>query len=915
MGEVYKATDTRLNRVVALTVLSPEFSSQPEMKERLERDARTISSLSHPNICAPLDVGHQDPATDFVVTEYVEGETLAERLAREPMDLAEALGVAIAMADSLDKAHRQGITHGGLNPSVVMLTAEGPKLLDFGLGKVKEDSSSDGVVTMATTRTSVATLGVPTAAAPYMAPEQFSGLATDARCDIFAVGTVLYEMVTGRPAFKEQTLALLIAAVQTVDPEPASKVQPMVPAALDHVIRRCLHKDPRQRLQTAWDLLTQLQWVAEGGSQVRVPVPVAARKQREDRAVWAALAVASILALALAPSVLSRFATAPAPRAARFVVNSVGAVPGVPITISPDGRWIVGSKGGGLAGSGVDGLALNSVSAQVFAPSETVIQPFWSPDSRSFGYVDAMARLRKAEVAGGPPQTISEIPIPFGGGTWNREGMIVFSGGGVIQRVLAAGGQPTAITELDPSRQETEHLAPDFLPDGRRYVFLAVSSQPGESAIFTASLDSKERTRLFASESRAVYAAPGYLLFNRGNAVFAQAFDPDSLTLEGEAIRVADGVPLYGAGTPGAPNPATSSLTRNAIFAVSQTGVLIHRSGATAAAAGPAPPGEQRSIVWLDRRGGRITQVGPPATYAGLDLSPDGTRFAVHRHEGLGGDSWSFLLAQGRMQRLTFDTAQDNSSPIWSPDGTRVAFTSRRDGKWGLYLKSADGTGNEELIIDSAEPKGPTSWSPDGKLLVYSQAGDVWAVPVTGKEKKPIALVQSQFAELFPQVSPDGKWLAYQSNETGRVEVYVKPFPEGPGKWQVSVDGGVFPRWGRGGRELYFVQGPSMWMAEIRIEGSAPEPGVPQVLFGLGANPSTALNAHTTYHRFAVTADGQRFLMTLPGDQSNAVIGISETIASIADQGGAAPIAGAIPSASGGAITVVLDWPRTMGTQ
>ncbi|HVH29242.1 MAG TPA: protein kinase [Vicinamibacterales bacterium] len=905
-SDVYKATDTRRNRVVALKVLPPEFSERPDMKDRLERDSRTISSLNHPNICSLVDVGHHDPATDFIVSEYVEGETLAARLAKGPLELQDALPIGIAIADSLDKAHRKGIVHGGLTPSVVMLTANGPKLLDFGLAKAQEESQLAGAATLATTRTSVASLStVPAVAAPYLAPEQFAGGAADARSDIFAFGAILYEMVTGRPAFQEQTLALLIAAVQTVDPEPASKVEPMVPAALDHVIRRCLQKDPKQRLQTAWDLLVQLQWVAEGGTQVGLPVPVAARRQRQDRAVYAGLAVASVMALGLTPTVLSRFGARPEPRSARFVVTSVGAVPGVPITISPDGRWIVGSKGGGLANAGIDGITLNSVTSQVLAREELVIQPFWSPDSRSFAYIDGMQRLRKADVSGGPSQTISEVPLPFAGGTWNRDGVILFSGAGLIQRVLAAGGQPTPITELDASRQESEHMAPDFLPDGRRYIFLAVSSQAGESAIFVGSLDSKERTRLFPSDSRAVYAAPGYLLFNRGNAVFAQAFDADSLTLSGEAIRVADGVPLYGAGTPGAPAGAASSLTRNAIFAVSQTGVLIHRSGANSTEQAAAA-GDQRAIVWIDRSGARVGQLGSPGTYAGLDLSPDGKRFAVHRHEGLGGDNWSFDLTQGRMQRLTFDTTQDNSSPLWSPDGKQIVFASRRDNKWGLYVKSADGTGSEELIVESDAPKAPNSWSPDGQLIVFMQFvganSDVWAVAVTG-DRKPIPLLQSEFNEAFGQVSPDGKWLAYQSNETGRAEIYLKPFPEGPGKWQVSTDGGQFPRWGRAGRELYFAQQPNLWMVEIRVTGSAPEAGVPQALFALGGNPSTALNLHAPYNRFAVTADGQRFLMSQPGGAANVVTGVAETIASIADVGAAA-------SPAGGAITVVLNWPR-----
>jgi eukaryotic-like serine/threonine-protein kinase len=904
-GEVYKATDTRLNRAVAITVLPPEFAA-PELKERLERDVRTISSLNHPQICKPVDVGHQDPATDFVVAEFVEGETLAQRLTRGPLDLHEALKIAIAMADALDKAHRMGVTHGALNPSVVMLTANGPKVLDFGLVSLQADSSPLLAGSLATTRTSVSSLSaVPTYAAPYTAPEQFAGQRADARSDIFATGAILYEMVTGRPAFKEPTLALLIAAVQTVDPEPASKVQPMVPAALDHLIRRCLTKDPRQRLQTAWDLLIQLKWVAEGGTQVGVPAPIAARRRLQDRAVWASLAVASVLAVGLAPAALSRFRAAPGQRDARFLVTTVGAAPGVPISISPDGRWIVGSKGG--ANPGLDAVVLNSVTTQVLLRGMNVVQPFWSPDSRSIAFIDpGDSKLKKAEVAGGPPQTICEPPTPFGGGTWNRDGVILFSGAGVIQRVLAAGGQPTAVTELDKSRQETEHMSPDFLPDGRHYVFLSVSSQPGESAIYAGSLDTKERTRLFPSETKAVYAAPGYLLFNRDNAVFAQAFDADRLALSGEAIRVADGVPNYGFATGGVPSQvAGSSLTRGAIFAVSQTGVLAYRTGASPTAAPTGTAEEQRALVWFDRAGAQSRAVETLGAYGGMDLSPDGKQFAVHRHEAGGGDNWVFD-ATGRLRRLTFDTRQDNSSPIWSPDGTRIAFASRRDNKWGLYVKPADGTTAEELVTESEAIKMPMSWSPDGKLLVYIQQGgslDVWAVPLAG-DKKPFPLLQSQFAENFPQVSPDGKWMAYQSGETGRNEIYVKPFPDGAVKWQVSTEGGQWPRWRGDGKELYFILPPTMRAVEVRVVGSSIQAGIPQVLFGI-PNPSIGL-AHPPYHRFAVSPDGRRFLMSQAGGGPVAG-GLADNIAALADRGGAAA-----SSVAPQTITVVLDWPRML---
>jgi hypothetical protein len=341
---------------------------------------------------------------------------------------------------------------------------------------------------------------------------------------------------------------------------------------------------------------------------------------------------------------------------------------------------------------------------------------------------------------------------------------------------------------------------------------------------------------------------------------------------------------------------------------VSQAGVFAFRTGG--AANNPVSgPDEQRTLYWVDRNGARIGQVDPPGMYGGIDLSPDGRRFVVHRHEGNGGDSWSYDLAQGRMQRLTFDATQDNASPTWSPDGTRIAFTSLRANRWGLYVKSADGTGGEELIIESEAPKAPMSWSPDGKLLVYWQLGalgDAWAVPLEG-DHKPIPLLESQFAELFPQVSPDGKWLAYWSNETGRGEIYIKPFPEGPGKWQVSTEGGNFPRWGRGGKELYFA-GPaqSMWVAEIRIEGSAPQPGVPQSLFTISANPTTAFSQHVQYHRYAVTADGERFLLSAAGGAAGSG-GLADAVAAAADQGGTQNI-GISPNG----VTVVVNWTQVM---
>lgn len=887
----YTASDTRLGRVVAVTVVPPAFMASGTLRELLERDIRMLASLQHPHICAPFEVGHQDPSTDFVVSEFVEGELLADRLARGPMDLRDALAVGIALADALHHAHRHGIAHRRLTPSCVMVTRDGgAKVMDFGLVPPPPDATSAS--SLIATRTSLSSLAaIPPAIARYMAPEQFDGIAGDARTDLFAVGAILYEMVAGKPAFDEKTHALLVAAVQTVDPEPVAKAQTTIPPALDHVLQRCLHKDPRQRTQTAWDLLVQLRWIAEGGSQIGVPAPVAISRRKGERWLWAAAAAGVLLAAGLASPALSYFGRAPDGRLVRFTVSGLPTGAGVPVSISPDGRWLIGSAGG-AASRGVTALSLNATTTQTLLAQSNVTQAFWSPDGRSVGFFEE-GRLKRAEIAGGPSQNICETLLPIGGGTWNRDGVILFAAGGVIHRVLAAGGQPVAVTALDKSQGETEHLGPSFLPDGRHYLYLSVSS---ESGIYLADLDTSQRTRLFAADSRPVYAAPGHILFNRGNALFAQPFDADALELSGEPIRIADSVATLVTG----PN-SSAALTRTANFTVSQGGVLAFKTaGATAGGTD-----EQRSLVWYDRAGVLVGGVSATGMYAGMDLSPDGRRFAVHRHEGTGGDLWSYDLAQGRMQRLTFDTTQENSSPVWSPDGQRIAFASNRNNRWGLFVKTADGTGAEELIIESPEPKAAMDWSPDGKLLLYWQAGqggNVWMVPLEG-DRKAVAVLQSQFVEVFPQVSPDGKWMAYQSNETGRVEVYVKQFPEGPAKWQVSTEGGAYPRWRADGKELYFVQAPDVMAAAITVTGSSLEAGVPRSLFTLGANPSVAAHG-TAYHRFAVSADGTRFLFSQLA-AGTATGGLADTIATLADGGGTT-------AGSAGNVSVILNWPTLL---
>lgn len=817
-ADIYKASDTRLNRVVSIRLLPEEFSANSEVRQRLERDVKTIASLNHPNICALYDVGEQNGA-NYLVTEHVEGETLAHRLTRGPMELDEAMKLGIAIADALDKAHRSGVIHRGLNPSNVMIAAAGAKLMDFGLAKPEPLQATAVSISAISTRMAAKTVGgISPEAAPYLAPEQWDGVEGDARSDIFALGAILHEMITGTPAFEGKSQAMLVAAIQTIDPEPVSAKQPMAPPALDYLINRCLAKDPKKRLQTAWDLLSQLQWIAEGGSQVGVPAIFTAKRKKQERLIWIGMAVAALLVFAMAPATYHYLKGAPEPEDAKFVLTNMGnaAAQGPPPSISPDGRWIFRSTGA----LGLVAVHLASVMPQLIAKDNVETQPFWSADSKFIAFFED-GKLKTIPVSGGPAKTICETPPPVTMGTWNQNGDILYSSAGLIYRVLAAGGQPTAISKLDASHNESAHLMPVFLPDNRHFLYLAAAAQPADSAVYVGDMEGKDKPRkLFASASKALYAAPGYVLFNKEGTIFAQPFNLKTTSLEGEPVRVAEGVQFMTSGTQG--GVTTANLDQTASYAVSQNGILTYRIGNNTG--GPAPSTANavadRSLIWFDRAGGRNGQVGGPGAYAGVDLTANGKKVAVHVHEtNGGGDSWFFDSDQGRMQRLTFDSTQNNSSPVWSPDGTRFAYASRRGNKWGIYVKLGDGTAKEELITESDALKSPMSWTPDGKTVVYwvngtGTNGDIWYVPVAG-DKKPAPFLQTPANERHPQLSPDGKWLAYESNETGRFEIYLKPFPEGPGKWQISTDGGTVARWRGDSKELYFLLPPNMVSVEI----------------------------------------------------------------------------------------------------
>jgi Tol biopolymer transport system component len=908
MGEVYKATDTRLNRTVAIKVLPPHFADNPEMKQRFDREAQVIAGLNHPHICTLFDVGRQND-TDFLVMEYLEGETLAARISRGALPLDESLNVGLEIADALDKAHGQGVTHRDLKPGNVMLTESGAKLLDFGLAKLTQSQqSANPAVTSGATMSATAP-GMILGTMQYMAPEQLEGKEADARTDIFAFGSMLYEMLTGRKAFEGKSQPHLIAAIVTANPDPVSKSQPTTPPALDFLVKRCLAKDPEERLQTAADLVAELQWIAGGGTESGLAMPVVSRGRQRMQIARLALAVVSLAVVALLTAIWLVPPRVEAREETRFLIN----VPDMPIAeavaASPDGRLIAYSASDGGSTS-VFVRPVDTEIAQKLAGTEGAGRVFWSPDSKSVGFV-AGGKLKKIEASGGPPQNICETPDLLGG-TWNADGVILFASSKGLQRVLAVGGDPAPVSVSGadspaPAQASGGPREPFFLPDGRHFLYLGGAE--GAAAIYAGSLDSKTSTRLMSANSSAVYAEPGYVLYHREGTLYVQPFDAGKLAVTGEAIRLADKLPYSPSGA--------------AAFGASNTNVLIFRNNPPAPAAAAGRGGlaiGDRPLRWLNRSGSG-EQAAPAGGWTGPDLSPDGKRIAIHRHDPDGGDVWIFAVGQSTPSKFTFDASQDNSSPVWSPDGTRIAFASKRGAKWGLYVKVADNTRNEDLQVDSDHPLAPMSWS--GDRLVYwtndpKTGGDVWMLPLTG-DKKPVALLQTRADERNPQVSADGKWIAYSSNETGRSEIYIKPFPDGPGRIQVSVNGGLFPRWRRDGKELFFMSLVSlgaMMASDIRVNGASIERAVPHVLFQTVyvSEPHPA----GQYHAYAASGDGQRFMVPqfetiAAGFGRGGRGGGNAAVAAVIGTVTADRHASSSPTAQSSApITVVLDWRSSL---
>ncbi len=871
MGEVYRARDTRLDRTVAIKVLPGHLSAQHDLRQRFEREARTISSLNHPHICTLYDIGEQD-GVNFLVMEYLEGETLEKRLSKSPLPADQALRLGVEIAEALDRAHRQGIVHRDLKPGNIMLTKSGSKLLDFGLAKLKPAPvpMATALTDMATEPSKLTEKGMILGTLQYMSPEQLEGKEADTRTDIFALGAVLFEMVTGRPAFTGKSKASLIAAILAAEPPPISQLQPMTPPALERAVRRCLAKDPDERWQTARDLAAELKWMAEGSSAPAVygrREEIGARRAplQLQRLAWATAAAVLLTATIISTVAYLRLARTPAPSMIAEIsppekTQFNFAFPGSPPALSPDGRALVFSATDTSGKNMLWVRPLDEPSAHPLPGTEEAAFPFWSADSRAIGFV-ANGKLKTIEASGGPAVNVADAPF-FGGGSWNRQGVILFapdSHKGLYQ-VAASGGSPAPVTRVDQSKF-LFHAWPQSLPDGKHFLYLAVSSDPGLGGIYFGSLHTKETQLVLRTGTRAAYAL-GFLLYTRGTALMAQAFDPERGQLKGEPHTVAERV-AFG--------------VFSGIFDVSQTGVLAYQAGG-----GPTA----KQLTWFDREGKKLGVIGEAGAYYDVRLSPDGRKLASNAGDPLS-EIWVEELARGVRMRLTFDPSTDRGLPVWSPDGSRILFAALQAGKArpGIYQKPSNGTGSEELLLPSETPDieiWPTDWSRDGKFVIFSKGdldshsrGDIWVLALLG-DHKPRLFLQTPSAAYDGHFSPDGRWVAYTSKESSRDEVYVVPFDAAaflksgagpanasPGsRWQVSTSGGSLPRWRGDGKEIFYLT-PQGEMMAAEVEGKANnfEVGAVRPLFSTTVTKSAC--------PYDVTADGKRFVINTTGEGEN----------------------------------------------
>jgi serine/threonine protein kinase/Tol biopolymer transport system component len=875
MGEVYKARDTRLERTVAIKVV-PSHSASAESRRRLEREARAISALDHPHICALYDVGHHD-GIDFLVMQYLEGETLAERLRRGAMPIDQLLRIGIDIADALDRAHRAGIVHRDLKPGNIMLTASGAKLLDFGIAKAVPLAAPEAATVGAPAGDDVTRNGAVSGTLSYMAPEQLKGWRVDARSDLFSLGAVLYEMASGARAFVGATPAAVIDAVLNQQPPSLAALVPGVSPAIIRLVGKCLNKDVEERWQTARDLKDELQWIVANAPDSLEPrlLPPTPRRHGAHRARW--IAGAALVAGAVALSALSwtessfvrrtlsaltrgnpapgdprgaappartttREAAPPIASAATMPLQLSIALPkeltiragGPELALSPDGRRVA-FRAFSRRGWMLYLRSLDSSEVTLLPGTEYARYAFWSPDGAALGFFSE-GKLKTIDLIGNSVRVLCDAPSPRGG-AWNGDGTIIFAATGDsngVYAVTATGGTPRPLTSIDRTHGERRHEWPIFLPGGRRFLYAIGAKGSPQAGIYLQALDVPGARQVFTAASNVGYAS-GNLVFAKGGTLWAVPFDVDRAEATGAPREL-----------------ASQLLTRGdrAEYSVVDSVLAYWRSGEIAG-----------QVSSLDRSGKVVQTFPSPLTINDPAFSPDGrlVAFAAAGGSPAGSDIWLLEWANGNRRRLTLDSSHEYN-PVWSPDGKRLVFASDRQGGMNLYQKDL-ATGRESLLLESDAEMYPTDWSRDGQFIIFEKrqsvggARDLWVLPTSG-DRRPFAIVATEADERQGQLSPDNRWLAYTSKESGRWQVYVRSFRVPSRVWQVSPDEGVQPAWGPDSAELFYLTGERHLMAVTIKRGDSFDLSAPKRLFS-----SPVANMHPR-GLYSVSTDGRRFLFS-----------------------------------------------------
>jgi eukaryotic-like serine/threonine-protein kinase len=834
MGEVYSARDTRLDRRVAIKRLRRAFVNDSERIARLEREAKLLATLNHPNIAAIYELDECD-GLKYLVMELVPGVTLAERLSPGPMKSEDALRVGGQIAQALEAAHEKGIIHRDLKPTNIKITPEdNVKVLDFGLAKALSDRaaginlSQSEPTTKGETREGLI-LGTPA----YMSPEQAQGKALDKRTDVWSFGCVVYEMLCGRRAFAGETVTDTITAILEDEPD-WTLLPPETPEVVTLLLRKCLNKDPGRRLHDIAD------WQVFADEAARSPTPQQPARSLalSPRRGW--FTALTLVALLLAAGLVITYVLRPPvhERELRLEISTPATSAPFEFALSPDGRYIIFVA----SGDGPQRLwlrTLNETEARPMPGTEGANYPFWSADSRSIGFT-AAGKLKRIDIAGGSPQILANSSVTRSG-AWNADGTILFTASfGPLSRIAASGGEPVVVTRLDAPRQ-TQHRHPRFLPDGRHFLFY-VDGTPEASGIYLGSLDGGEPKRLTAADAAGASLGPGTIAFVRQASLIGQHLDVKRGELTGDPVKLVDAIGSTAFGFGG--------------FSLSADGTLAYRGGGA----------QLRQLRWYDRTGKVVGVAGDPvSTLLHPELSPDGGRVALQRTVQGNVEVWLMDLFRGGMTRFTFDPGR--GVPIWSPNGEKIAFAGANN----LYLKPSNSSSVEGLLLEQPNAKYTQDWSKDGRFLLYGESSlktgrDLWALPMTGNDRRPIAIGNTKFEELNGQFHPDGSWVAFETNESGRFEIEVQGFPEPRGKWQVSTIGGIQPRWRADGKELYFIAPDGKLMAaSITTSGETFAAGTPVALFSTGVAPGAGINKQ----QYMVSRDG-RFLINQPAETSTA---------------------------------------------